>query len=105
LLREDQALAIQLLHGIGRIEELRNEIVSRKPARTKVSTSVDLPLGEEVREALALANEEADRLKHNEVGTRHVVVGLLLRDKCFAAELLRGRGITLEQARTDLASE
>ena len=105
VLREDQALARRLFPDVAKIEEIRTEIGHRKPARTKVSTSVDLPLSEDVREALALANEEADRLKHHEMGTRHVVVGLLLRENCLAAELLRARGITLEKARTDLAAE
>ena len=105
LLREDQALARRLFPDVAKIEEIRTEIGHRKPARTKISTSVDLPLSEEVREALAFASEEADRLKHHEVGTRHVVVGLLLRENCLAAELLRARAVTLEKARTDLAAE
>jgi ATP-dependent Clp protease ATP-binding subunit ClpC len=90
---------------VAKIEEIHTEIGRRKPARTKVSTSVDLPLSEEVREALAFASEEADRLKHNEVGTLHLVAGLLRCETCLAAGFLRARGITLEKARTDLAAE
>ena len=103
LLREDCGLAKRLFPDVAKIEEIRTEIGHRQPPLTKISTSVDLPLSEDVREALAFASEEAARLKHNEVGNLHVVAGLLRCETCLAAEFLRARGITLEKVRTDLA--
>lgn len=103
LLREDRGLAKRLFPDVAKIEEIRTEIGHRQPPLTKISTSVDLPLSEDVREALAFASEEAARLKHNEVGNLHVVAGLLRCETCLAAEFLRARGITLEKVRTDLA--
>jgi ATP-dependent Clp protease ATP-binding subunit ClpA len=52
LLREDRALSKRLLPDDAKIEEIRTAIGHRHPARTKISTAVDLPLSEEVRKAL-----------------------------------------------------
>jgi len=105
LLREDKHLALRLLGGFTAIEELRKEITRLKPPRAKVSTSVDLPLGEASKRALAFAVEEADGLKHEQVGTEHLLIGLLREENCLASELLRTRGINVDMARKDLLGE
>jgi ATP-dependent Clp protease ATP-binding subunit ClpC len=42
-------------------------------------------------------------MKHQQIGNEHLLVGLLREEKCLAAELLRARGVDLEEARKDLA--
>ena len=105
LLRQDHALAKRLLHDTAGIKELRSEIVSRKPVRTGRSTSVCPPLSREVSKALAFAGEEADRFKHRELGTLHLVAGLLRCEIGLAAEFLRARRVTLEKVQMDLGAE
>ena len=68
-----------------------------------MSTSVDLPLSNEGKRVLAYAAEEAERLSHKHIGTEHLFLGLLREEKCFAAELLRERGVTLSTVREELA--
>lgn len=49
------------------------------------------------RHALSLAVEEARRLKCNDIGTTHLLLGLL-REDGYAAYVLKGMGVDLEKA-------
>ncbi|MEE8177581.1 MAG: ATP-dependent Clp protease ATP-binding subunit, partial [Acidobacteriota bacterium] len=48
------------------------------------------------------AAEEAERLSHRHIGTEHLLLGLLREEKCFAAEILRERGLRLSTIREEL---
>jgi len=103
LLREDKALAHTFLPH-GGVESIRKEVEGQTVIREKVSTSVDLPLSNECKRILAYATEEADRLSHKHIGTGHLFLGVLREQDCFAAKLLRERGIALEMAREQIRS-
>jgi ATP-dependent Clp protease ATP-binding subunit ClpC len=47
---------------------------------------------ERVRKVLAMAHEEAARLRHEYVGTEHILLGLARDDKGVAVTVLRGLG-------------
>jgi hypothetical protein len=51
------------------------------------------------RRVVVLAQEEARLLKHNYIGTEHILLGLVAEEKGVAAEVLAGLGITLATAR------
>ena len=46
------------------------------------------------RQSLTLAQEEAQRLHHNYIGTEHLLVGLIRVDNSVASKILRGLGVT-----------
>ena len=78
-------------------EEMRGKIEQqRPPGGRRVPTSVDLPLSYQSKRALVLAAEEADRLKHEKIDNRHLLMGLVREKNCFAAGVLRDQGITIE---------
>jgi hypothetical protein len=54
---------------------------------------------EETRLVLDLAQEEARELRHNYVGTEHLLLGLLREGKSIASNVLHGLGIELEAVR------
>ncbi len=101
VLREDKALANRLLASHAKVEELRNSITRGKTG-LKISTSVDLPLSHESKRALAYGAEEGERLHQKHIGTEHLLLGLLREEKCFAAQLLREQGVTVELVREQL---
>lgn len=103
LLREDKRLAYRFLSSSSSLESIRRQIEGHTTIREKVSTSVDLPLGDESKRVLAYAAEEAERLGHKYIGTEHLLLGLLREEKCFAAEILTERGIRLAEAREQIA--
>ena len=55
------------------------------------------------RKVLSLAQEEAERLNHNYIGSEHILVGLLLEDGGVAGRVLRELG--LETARVQAMVE
>lgn len=99
ILREEKALVLRLLNLPGAFEILREEIENHTPAAEKISTSVDLPLSNEGKRALAYAAEEAERMAQKNIAGGHLLLGLLREEKCFAASLLSQRGVTLDSAR------
>jgi ATP-dependent Clp protease ATP-binding subunit ClpC len=102
LLREDKALTNRFLRSHTSIDSIRKQIEGHATIREKVSTSVDLPLSHECKRVLAYAAEEAERLSHKHIGTEHLLLGLLREEKCFAAEILRERGLRLSTVREEL---
>ncbi len=99
LLREDKALANRLLRSHAVVESIRKQIEGHTAPREKVSTSVDLPLSHQCKRVLAYGAEESQRLNHKHIGTDHLLLGLLREEKCFAAQLLREQGLTLDSVR------
>lgn len=101
LLREDKGLLRQFIPNVS-AESIRQQIESATLSRDKIQTSVDLPLSNECKRIMAYAAEEAGKLSHDHIGTEHLFLGLLREDACFAALLLKERGVTLERTRAIL---
>jgi len=51
------------------------------------------------QQVLALARKEADRFRHNYVGTEHILLGLIHEGKGVAAKALESLGIGLDAVR------
>jgi ATP-dependent Clp protease ATP-binding subunit ClpC len=58
---------------------------------------------EPARQVVVLAQDEARTLKHNYIGTEHLLLGLLRDEESIAARALRPLGVTLEEARGQVA--
>jgi len=57
---------------------------------------------ERARRVVVLAQEEARRLRHNYIGTEHILLGLLREDQGAAATALATADVTLDAARLDV---
>lgn len=57
------------------------------------------------RQVVILAQEEARDLKHDYIGSEHMLLGLLREESGVAAATLRSVGITLEQVRAKVAEK
>jgi enamine deaminase RidA (YjgF/YER057c/UK114 family) len=84
------------------LEVIRKELKSRTTFREKLATSVEIPFSAETKRILQYAAEEADRLLHNDIGTEHLLLGILDEEHCLAASVLAGRGMRLDMARKDV---
>jgi len=58
---------------------------------------------EPARQVVVLAQDEARTLKHNEIGTEHILLGLLREEDGLAARVLESLGVTLEEVRAQVA--
>src|SRR5512139_385419 len=74
---------------------LQAELERRGPGREKLSTSVEIPFSEETKKALQFAEEEAERLMHPQIGTEHLLLGLLRLEDSAAGRMLGERGMRL----------
>src|SRR5207249_1338354 len=54
------------------------------------------------RRAIILAQEEAKRLRHNAVGTEHILLGLIREGEGVAARVLETAGAGLERTRAEV---
>ncbi len=56
------------------------------------------------RQVVVLAQDEARALRHNYIGTEHVLLGLLREEEGLAAKVLDGLDVTLEESRAAIRS-
>jgi ATP-dependent Clp protease ATP-binding subunit ClpA len=101
LFREDHSLL-----GLGPelpLEAIRKRIASARPEREKIPTSVDLPLSQACKLALAQGAEEAQKFGDEHIRTAHLLIGLLDQE-CFAAQMLREFGWGADALRHAVAS-
>lgn len=103
LLREDKALTFRFLQTTGAVASIRKQIEGHSTLGEKTSTSIDLPVTNECKRVMAYAAEEAERLSHQQIGTAHLLLGLLREEGCFAAQILYERGVRLSAAREEVA--
>jgi len=103
IVREDKALTNRFLRS--QVESIRKHIESHTVVREKTSTSVDLPVSNESKRALAYAAEEAERLADKHIGTEHLLLGLLREEKCLAAQILTERDVRLDHVREELGRQ
>jgi ATP-dependent Clp protease ATP-binding subunit ClpC len=102
LLREDKGLSNRFLRGHGSLESIRKQVEGRTTIRERVSTSVELPFSDEVKQILLHARNQAERMAHKHIGTEHLLLGLLSEEKCVASEILQERGLRLSTVREEL---
>jgi ATP-dependent Clp protease ATP-binding subunit ClpC len=58
---------------------------------------------ERARQVVVLAQDEARALRHDYIGTEHLLLGLLREEEGLAARALESLGVTLEDARGQIA--
>jgi ATP-dependent Clp protease ATP-binding subunit ClpA len=59
---------------------------------------------ERARQVIVLAQDEARALKHNYIGTEHILLGLLREEEGLAARVLESLDISVEEVRAQVAS-
>jgi ATP-dependent Clp protease ATP-binding subunit ClpA len=85
------------------LEAIRKRIASARPGGQKISTSIDLPLSQACKLALAQGAEEAQKFGHEHIRTAHLLIGLLDQE-CFAAQMLHEFGWVADTLRQAVAS-
>jgi ATP-dependent Clp protease ATP-binding subunit ClpC len=102
ILRENGELFARLLPLPGPPSRLPAKVEALLPAGEPLSTSVDLPLSHESKQALACGAEESERLGHKEINTGHLLLGLLRAGGPEVA-CLKAHGIEPEKVREEVA--
>ena len=96
LLRDTRALSTIVPASLALI---RQEIESGLVSTEKVSTSVEIPFSPSSKRVLQFAAQEADALGHRDIGSEHLLLGLLREEHSAAATVLGARGVRLSDVR------
>jgi ATP-dependent Clp protease ATP-binding subunit ClpC len=80
-------------------EGLRTHIEGNIPRGNPFSTSVDIPVSEELGRILGYAIEETTSLGWEAVRPGHLLIGILREEGCYAAKLLEVKGAESEPTR------
>src|SRR5262249_312290 len=103
LIHEDKNHLARVFQGLhADFESIRKEIEGRTVARDRVSLQIDLPLSGEAKRAPAFAAEESETLSDRQIGTEHLLLGLLRQENSTAAKILDERGLRLSDIRQNL---
>jgi len=104
LVRENEGVAAQVLQKMGiALDKVRFEVESQaQPDGTPPSPGGEPKLTPKAKRVLELAADEARRMRHNYIGTEHLLLALLREKEGLAAIVLRKLGLNLEKARTQV---
>jgi len=103
IIREGKGAAYELLFEEFQLDwrALAQSIEARLEKKPRFDTSVEIPFSKSAKEVITATAEEAERLQHPEIGTEHLLLGILRTDS-MAASVLAEHGVTLELAREKL---
>jgi hypothetical protein len=103
LVKEGSGVAANVLKNLDidlrRIRLEVEKLVQSGPDEFRLSRRFQTP---RAKKAIQYAMEEAWALKHNYVGTEHILLGLLRENEGVAAQILMGFGLRLEGLRAEI---
>ena len=104
-----------LEHGVGvGVQVLENSSIALSAVKDQISQLIKrsmeetwvfgrLPGTPHFKQVIALAIEEAEKVKDKKVGTEYLLLGLLREKDCVAERSLRNLGLTIDVARKEVA--
>jgi hypothetical protein len=103
LIREDSGVAANVLKNLDvDLQKVRIEtekLIQSGPEKVHLG---NLPRTPRVKQVLRYAIEEAAELKHDYVGTEHILLGLLREEEGVAAHVLMNLGLKLADVRAEV---
>ena len=102
LLKAQDSVAIKILQNLNvGLNELRKEIEKRCD-KDSVTLLIDPTGHDKVQKVLEMSREEARRLKHNYVGSEHILLAILRENTSIAAAALSAFNVTYQVIRNEL---
>lgn len=104
LLIENTGVGARILKELGiSLKQCRIEIEKLVPEGAQSLTNiVNLPFSPRAKRILEIAQEEANSLGHDYIGTEHILLALLREQDGVAAQVLSNMGINLEKVREEI---
>lgn len=104
LLREGKGLVPRILAQF-RVspESIRKDVEQRLGSGDAIPTNVEIPFSADAQQALMHAAQAADSLRHDYIGSEHLLLGLLRTDGCVAASILTARGLRADDVAASIA--
>ena len=93
VVRENKDLIERFFGSAEAIPLIQQEIEARSEVRPRISTSVDLPLSSDSKDALSFAAEESQATGDRQIRPEHLLLGLLRLENSEFVQSLRKHGI------------
>jgi len=104
LIRLREGVAAEVFQTLGvEIEKVRIEVEKLVGKGRSMLVLGEVPFSPRAKKVLELAMEEAQVLKHNYIGTEHLLLGLIREEDGIASRVLLGMGIELGKIREIVA--
>jgi len=84
------------------LKPLRREVDEMLKSRPRVEHVEKLPQSVHVKEVIQYAIEEARSLRHNYVGTEHILLGMMHNSQAVAAQVLADFNLDLDAVREEV---
>jgi ATP-dependent Clp protease ATP-binding subunit ClpC len=99
LVSENEGVAAKVLQKMGvSLQKVRQEIAAEAEPGTETGAT-EPKLTPKAKRVLELAADEARKMRHNYIGTEHLLLALLREKEGLAAKVLRKLGLNLEKVR------
>lgn len=104
LMREDKTMSSRFFPYQSNltVDSIRREVEARIVLREKMPQSAELHLAPATKRILAFAHEESERMRSRNIGTEHLLLGLLREEQSIAAEILYEQGARLQNVREEI---
>jgi len=103
LIRDEGHIAARILHAAHLSPRfVREEIERGSKSPFSVPFSREIPFSRSLKEVLEFAAEEAGRLGHPDIGTEHLLLGLLREGDPTVASMLSRHGLELSAVRAEV---
>jgi len=103
LVKEGSGVAANVVENLDvDLDKVRAEVERKVKEHPEAGTMGQLPFTQHAKKVLDFAIEEARHLGHKYVGTEHLLLGLLRREECKAAEVLVSLGARLDDVRREV---
>ena len=103
LIQEGSGVAANVLRNLDvDPDKIRQEVEKIVQDGPTMVTMGQLPFTPRAKKVLELASEEATNLRHNYIGTEHLLLGLIRENEGVAAQVLMNLGLKLEEVREEV---
>ncbi len=103
LLREGEGLAARILINLGLdLDLLQEEIENLLPKGKNTLLIGDIPLSDNAKKILKLAQDESRQLGHTYVGTEHLLLGIIYQNNNYVVEILLSEGVDIELVKEEI---
>lgn len=99
LVRENDGVAAQVLQKMGASLQVVRQEIEAKVEPSEEGADSEPKLTPRAKRVLELAADESRRMRHNYIGTEHLLLALLREKDGVGAKVLRRLGLNLEEAR------
>jgi len=102
LVEEEEGIASQVLRELGVNADKVKEEVERLVGRGEYQQANEVTFTPRAKKVLELASQEASQLKHNYIGTEHILLGLIKEGSGMAIRILADLGVNPENVYSEV---